>query len=91
MSPLSYVLTKSSYNFVEMISFFRFHTSPIFVDCPPSNGGALLLTRNTVVGSVGFGESFRVGKNVKVLILYVIAASIDLKSSVRFTILSSES
>ena len=30
---------------------------PIFVECPPCNGGSLLLAGTTVVGSWGFDES----------------------------------
>ena len=40
LSSLSYVLMGSSYNFDEMISFFRVHMPQIFVDFSPSNGGA---------------------------------------------------
>ena len=39
-----------------------------FVDFPPSNGGALMLSGTTVVESRGFGESFLVGEDFKVCI-----------------------
>ena len=42
--------------------------TPIILDFPPSNGGAFLLVGNTLVGSGGFGESFWVDKDFKVLI-----------------------
>ena len=51
MSYLSSILIRSSYNFVGLISFLRVHMPPIFVECPPSNGEALLSAGNTVVGS----------------------------------------
>ena len=65
-----------------MISCLRSHLPPIFVDCPLSNGGALLLAGTTVVGSGGFDESFWVGDYFKVLIFSVIYVSISLKSFV---------
>ena len=62
-----------------------------FLDCPQFNGGALLVAGTTVVGSGGFGGYFWVGDDFKVLILYVIAASIVLNYSVNFVIFSLES
>ena len=50
MSPLSSLLIRSSYNFGDMISCLRVQMPTIFVEFPPSNGGALLLSRNTVLG-----------------------------------------
>ena len=68
---------------------------PFFADCSLSNGGALLLSGATVVGSVCFGDYLWVGEYFKVLIISVIGvmddASIALKSYVRFIIFSSES
>ena len=58
MSPLSYVLIRNSKNFGDTISCFRFHMPPTFVECPPPNGGSILLAGNIVVGSGGFGEYF---------------------------------
>ena len=67
--------------------------SPMIVECTPSNGGYLLLDGTIVVGSVGFGEFFWVGEDLKVLIWSVINviddASIALKYSLKFTIFSS--
>ena len=51
MSPLSSFLMRISYNFGELISCLRVHMSPIFVECPPSDGGALLFVGTKVVGS----------------------------------------
>ena len=68
---------------------------PIFVDRPPSNGGALMLSGITVVGYGYFGESLCVGDDFRVLILSVIYVKDDvriaLKSSMSFIIFSSES
>ena len=52
MHPLISVLMSSSYNFGELISCFRVHIPPFFVDCQQSNGGYLLLDGTTVVGSI---------------------------------------
>ena len=68
VSTLSSVLTRSSQNLGELISCFRVHTTPIFVEFTPYNGGDLLLAGTTVVGSGVFGESYWVGKDLKVLI-----------------------
>ena len=68
MSPLSYVLIISSYNFGDMISCLRVHMPPIFVECPPSNGGSVLLVETETLGSRGFGESLWAGKYFDVLI-----------------------
>ena len=88
MHLLSYVLMRSSYNFGELISYFRAHMLPIFIDFPPSNGGSFLLAGTTVVGYRDFGELLWVDKDLKVLILSVIDvmddSSIYLKSYVRF-------
>ena len=64
VSPLSYVLMRSSYNFGDLISCLRFHMPPILVECPPSNGGSLLLVGTTVVGSGGVNVSFWVGEDL---------------------------
>ena len=40
----------------------------IFVECPPPNGGDLLLTGATVVGYRGFGEYLWSGEDFEVLI-----------------------
>ena len=53
VSPLSYVLMRSSYNFGEMISCLRVHMPPILVKCAPSNVGALLLYGTKLPGSGG--------------------------------------
>ena len=87
MSPLSSVLTRSSLNLGELISCLKVHMTPIFIDCPTSNGGALLLSRTKVVGYGGFGEYFWVGDDFKVLILSVIFAIIVLNYSVNLVIL----
>ena len=68
MHPLSYVLTRSSYNFGELISCFRIHMLLICVDFPPSNGGSLLLSGTMVVGSGGFDELLWFGNYFKFLI-----------------------
>ena len=68
MSLLSYILVIISYNFGDLISCLRVHMPPILVDCPPSNGGALLLAGNRVVGFGGFGVSFWFSKYDIVLI-----------------------
>ena len=90
MSPLSSVLMGSSWNLGELISCFIVHMTPIFVYCPPSNGGALLIVDTKLTGSGGFGESFWVGKDLKVLILSVIDTSIALNYSVNVVIFLSE-
>ena len=41
---------------------------PILVECPPSNGGSLLLSGTTVVGSRGVDVSLWVGGDDIVLI-----------------------
>ena len=51
VSPLSYILRRSSYNFGELILCLIIHMPTLFVEYPPSNGGVLLLARTTVVGS----------------------------------------
>ena len=43
---------------------------PILVEFPPYNGGSLLLTVTTVVGSVGVNVSFWLGENDIVLIWF---------------------
>ena len=63
MSPLSSILMRSSYNFGELISCSIVQMPPIFVECPPSNGGDLLLAGTKVVGSGGFGESLWDGED----------------------------
>ena len=64
---------------------------PFFVDCPPSNVGALLVVMTTVVGPRGFGESLWVGEDFKLLIRSMIYANIALIYYVSFIIPSSES
>ena len=59
---------RSSYNLGDLIPCFRFHVPQILVDRIPFNGVVLVLDVTTVVGSGGFGESFWVGKDFKVLI-----------------------
>ena len=49
MSPLSYVLISSSYNFGDLISCLGVQMPPILVEFTLSNGGALLLDSTTVV------------------------------------------
>ena len=61
MSPLSSVLMMSSYIFCELISCFKVHMPPFFVECPPSNGVAFLLARASVVVSWDIGESILSG------------------------------
>ena len=68
MSPLSFILMRSSYNLGEMISCFRVHMPPIFVYYTPSNGGDHLLGGTKLIGSGSFGEYFWVGEDFKVLI-----------------------
>ena len=63
VSPLSYVLMRSSYNFGELISFLRVHMPPMLVGCSPSNGGSLLLVSTTLVGSGGVDVSLWVGED----------------------------
>ena len=65
MLTLSYVYMRSSYNFGGLISCLRFHMPLFFVECPPSNGGLLLLAGTTVVGYRAFGESLWYGKDLK--------------------------
>ena len=91
MSPLSSVFISTSDNLGGLISYFRVHMPPIFVDCPLPNGVALLLFGITLVGYGGFGESLCSGEGLKVLILYVIASMIALNSSFIFVIFSLES
>ena len=86
-----FCLDEELIEFGDLISCFKFHMPPFFVDCPMSNGEALLLYRAIFVQSVGFGESFCVGEDSKVLIWSMIAASIALKFFVSFIIFSSES
>ena len=68
MPPLSSILMRSSYNFSELISFLRVHMSPYFIECPPSNGGSLLLAGTTVKRSWDFGESILSSEELKNLI-----------------------
>ena len=68
MSPLSSSLMRISYNFCEMISCLAVYMLPILVECPPSNGGSLLLAVATLVGSKGVDLSFWVGEDGIVLI-----------------------
>ena len=57
---------------------------PIFVECPPSDGGALLLVGTKVVGSWAFGESFWFGEDFDILILYIIYVIIDVIIAMRY-------
>ena len=49
------------------IMFEGIHT-PILVECPPSNGGAILLLRTTTVGSGGVYVSFWAGEDFGMLV-----------------------
>ena len=62
MYRLCSVLMRSSYNFGELISCLRVYMPPIFVECPISNGGALLLAGTAVVGSWALIESIFYGE-----------------------------
>ena len=64
--------------------------SPIFVEFPPSNGGALFLAGITVVGSQAIGESIFPGEDFEILIWSIIDEIIDVRSYVSFLIFSSE-
>ena len=44
---------------------FEIPHATFFVECPPSNGGLLLLAGTTVVGYRAFGESLWYGKDLK--------------------------
>ena len=48
---------------------------PILVECPPSNGVALLLVGTTVVGSGVVDVSFLAGEDVEMLFLSIIIAA----------------
>ena len=91
MSTLSYVLIRSSYNFGDMISCLRVHWPTFFVEWPPSNGGALLLSRSTVLGSLALGESFLYGEYFNILIWSIVDVISSIRSSVSFLIFSLES
>ena len=60
----------------------------LFLDCPPANGGPLMLDGTTVLDYRGFGELLWVDEDFKVLIWSVIDVMddsiIDLKSYVSF-------
>ena len=56
MSPLSYVLIMSSYNFVDLISCLRVQFPPILIECPHSSGGAVFLSGTKVSGYWDFGD-----------------------------------
>ena len=56
----------------------------ILVVCPPSNGGSLLLSGTTVVGSVGVNVSFWDGDNFELLVWSIMNAVKTLKVSVIF-------
>ena len=56
--------------------------TPILVECPPSNGVALLLVGTTVVGSGGIDVSFWVGEDLEVLVLYTMNVVKTLRVSV---------
>ena len=63
----------------------------ILVECPPSNGGALLLVGTTVVGYRGVDVSFWAGKDFEMLVLSVINAVKTWRfsvSSVSFSLVS---
>ena len=62
MLTLSFILRRISYNFGELISCFRVHIPPVFVESPSSNGGDLLLAGITVVVYRDSGESFLSGE-----------------------------
>ena len=47
---------------------------PILVECPPFNGGSLLLVGTTVLGSGGVDVSFWAGEDFEILFLYIIIA-----------------
>ena len=74
----------SSYNFGELVSCLIVHTPPIFVEFPPYNGGAFLLSGTTVVGYWYFDEYFFSREGFDTLILSIIYAIVPLRSSVRF-------
>ena len=56
---------------------------PILVECPPSNGGDLLLVGTTVVGSGGVDVSFWDGEDFEMLVLSFINAIKNWRFSVR--------
>ena len=62
--------------------------TPIFVEYQPSNGGALLLSGTTVVGSKIFGGSFWASEYFEMLVLSIIDLTVgftnNLRSSVSF-------
>ena len=80
MSTLSSVLTRSSYNFGDLISCLRDHIPHSFVECPTSNGGYLLLVGNIVVGTEDLVNPSG-----------MVDAKIAFQSLVTFIIFSSES
>ena len=51
---------------------FEIPHATIFVECPPFNGGALLLTGTTVVVSWAFGESLFSVEDSEILIWSII-------------------
>ena len=55
---------------------------PIFLEIPPSNGGALLLVWTVVVGSGGFDVSFWAGEDFEMLFLSFSSAKTWLSVSV---------
>ena len=77
---------RSSYNFGDLISCLRVHMPQVLEECPPSNGGALLLAGNRVVGSGGVDVYFWIGEYDTVLIWFEISANIVLNSSENFFI-----
>ena len=95
MSPLGYVLIRSSYNFGDVISCLRVRMPLIFVEFPSPDGVALLLVGTTVLGSVGFGDFLWYGEGFYVLIWSIVdvmsGSIIAFKSSVTFIVLSSKS
>ena len=52
----------------------------ILVEFPPSNGGALLLSGTTVVGSGGFNVSFWAGDNFELLLWSIIDVMVAVKT-----------
>ena len=65
-----YVLIRIPYNVGELTSCLRVHMAPILVECPPSNGGSLLLYGTMMVWYRGVYVSFWVGDDDIVLILF---------------------
>ena len=64
---------------------------PILVECPPSNGRALLLAGNVVVGSGGDDLSFWAGEDFYLLVWFIINTVNKLRVSVIYVSLSSVS